>query len=66
MRGYWRSIMASRKLHRRTWKIAANVSDATRKLVYRAADHEGVSAAALVRRGAIREAERVLEGQEDG
>lgn len=52
--------------NRRTWKIAADVSAPVRELVHRAAEHEGVSAAAIVRRGAIREAETVLEGRDHG
>lgn len=47
---------------RRTWKIAAGVSTPVRELVFKAAEVEGTSAAAIVRRGAIKEAERVLEG----
>lgn len=47
---------------RRTWKIAADVSSPVRELMQEAAERAGTSVAALVRAGAIRQAERVLEG----
>lgn len=50
---------------RRTWRISASVSRATRELVERAANREGVSIAAFVRRVAIERAEAVMEGRDD-
>lgn len=48
---------------RRTRRVAALVTDPVHRLVREAADRAGVSMAALVRAGAVREAERVLEGR---
>lgn len=48
---------------RRTQRIAALVTDPVHRLVSEAAERAGVSMAALVRAGTIREAERVLEGR---